>query len=54
VRAYLKKPITKKKKKAGGVAQGVAPEFKPQYQKKKERYKIKSYSHYSRNSVVVT
>jgi hypothetical protein len=26
----LKKPITHKKK-AGGVAQGVGPEFKPQY-----------------------
>jgi hypothetical protein len=31
----LKKPFTKNKKRAGGVAQGVGPEFKPQYQKKK-------------------
>jgi hypothetical protein len=30
---YLKKFITKKK--AGRVAQGVGPEFKPQYRKKK-------------------
>jgi hypothetical protein len=27
----LKKPITKEIKEAGGVAQGVGPEFKPQY-----------------------
>jgi hypothetical protein len=33
----LKKPFTKKKKKnAGGVAQGVGPEFKSQYRKKKK------------------
>jgi hypothetical protein len=32
-RPYLKKPISKK---TGGVAQGVGPEFKPQYQKKKK------------------
>jgi hypothetical protein len=31
-----KMPITKKKKGAGGVAQGEGPEFKPQYQKKKK------------------
>jgi hypothetical protein len=31
---YLKKPFTKKR--AGGVAQGVGPEFKPQYCKKKK------------------
>jgi hypothetical protein len=31
------KPITKRN---GGVAQGVGPEFKPQYSKKKERKKI--------------
>jgi hypothetical protein len=30
VRHYLKK-------KAGGVAQGIGPEFKPQYQKEKEK-----------------
>jgi hypothetical protein len=28
-----KKKITHKKKRAGGVTQGVGPEFKPQYQK---------------------
>jgi hypothetical protein len=37
-----KKPITKK---AGGVAQGVSPEFKPQYcQKKRKEKKIKTHS----------
>jgi hypothetical protein len=35
-----KKPITKR---AGGVAQGVGPEFKPQYCKKKKKKKIKSW-----------
>jgi hypothetical protein len=34
VRPYLKNPFTKKR--AGGVAQGVSPEFKPQYCKKKK------------------
>jgi hypothetical protein len=33
----LKKPITKR---AGGVAQGVGPEFKPQYHKKKKNLKV--------------
>jgi hypothetical protein len=37
VRLYLKNPITKKR--AGGVAQGVGPEFKPQYHKTKKRKK---------------
>jgi hypothetical protein len=33
----LKNPSKKKKKKrAGGVAQGIGPEFKPQYLKKKK------------------
>jgi hypothetical protein len=32
----LKKPTQKR---AGGVAQGIGPEFKPQYQKKEEREK---------------
>jgi hypothetical protein len=32
----LKKPITKR---AGGMAQGVGPEFKPQYQEKKKKGK---------------
>jgi hypothetical protein len=31
-----KKPLTKR---AGGVAQGVGPEFKPQYHKKKKKKK---------------
>jgi hypothetical protein len=36
----LRDPIWKKthhKKRAGGIAQGVGPEFKPQYQKKKKK-----------------
>jgi hypothetical protein len=32
VRPYLVKPFTKR---AGGVAQGVGPEFKPQYDQKR-------------------
>jgi hypothetical protein len=34
-------PISKNssQKRAGGVAQGVGPEFKPQYQKKKKKKK---------------
>jgi hypothetical protein len=35
VRPCLTKPFTKKR--AGGVAQGVSPEFKPQYRKKKKK-----------------
>jgi hypothetical protein len=39
MRPYLeKKPLTKR---AGGVAQGVGPEFKPQYHKKKKKKKEK-------------
>jgi hypothetical protein len=37
-RLYLKKQNPSQKR-AGGVAQGVGPEFKPQYQKKKEKKK---------------
>jgi hypothetical protein len=38
----LKNPITKKKKKwAGGMAQGEGPEFKPQYCKKQNKTKSK-------------
>jgi hypothetical protein len=33
-----KKPITQKKR-AGGGAQGVGPDYKPQYQKKKKKKK---------------
>jgi hypothetical protein len=36
VRPYLKKPSQKR---AGGVAQGKGPEFKPQYRKKKKKKK---------------
>jgi hypothetical protein len=38
MRPYLEKTLHKKKKKknAGGVAQGVGPEFKSQYRKKKK------------------
>jgi hypothetical protein len=35
VRPYLKN--TRHKKKAGGVAQGIGLEYKPQYQKKKKK-----------------
>jgi hypothetical protein len=35
VRTYLEKTLYKKR--AGGVAQGVGPEFKPQYDKKKKK-----------------
>jgi hypothetical protein len=35
----LKKTITHTKKRAGGVAQGVGPEFKPQYCKKQTNKK---------------
>jgi hypothetical protein len=37
----LKKPITQR---AGGVAQGVGPEFKPQYCQEKKKRKIKKTS----------
>jgi hypothetical protein len=41
----LQDPISKKiihrKKRAGGTAQGVGPEFKPQYRKKKKKVRIK-------------
>jgi hypothetical protein len=39
VRSYLKKNC---KNRAGGVAQGVGPEFKPQYRKKKRYHFISS------------
>jgi hypothetical protein len=41
-RPYLEKPITKK---GCGVTQGEGPEFKPQYQKEKEREKRKQLPH---------
>jgi hypothetical protein len=34
MRPYLEKTLHKR---AGGVAQGVGPEFKPQYRKKKKK-----------------
>jgi hypothetical protein len=37
VRFYLKKTLCKKR--AGGVAQGIGPEFKPQHCKKKKKKK---------------
>jgi hypothetical protein len=50
VRAYLEKnPLEKKR--AGGVAQGVGPEFKPQYCKKKSKQtkiQIRTYTHTQR------
>jgi hypothetical protein len=36
MRPYLKKKPSQKK--AGGVAEGVGPEFKPQYQKEKKKW----------------
>jgi hypothetical protein len=39
MKPYPKKPITKS---AGRVAQGVGPEFKPQYHKKKKTHKKRS------------
>jgi hypothetical protein len=39
MRPYLKKKKTPSQKRAGGVAQGVGPEFKSQYRKKKKRKK---------------
>jgi hypothetical protein len=47
VRPYLKK--TPSQKRAGGVAQGVGPEFKPQYHKKK---KVKWSGKYRQEQVV--
>jgi hypothetical protein len=35
MRPYLKKNLHKKR--AGGMAQGIGPEFKPQYHKKKKK-----------------
>jgi hypothetical protein len=35
--SILKNPFTKKKKMAGGMAQGVGSKFKPRYSKKKKR-----------------
>jgi hypothetical protein len=37
----LEKTLHKKKKRAGGEAQGVGPEFNPQYQKKKKKKNLK-------------
>jgi hypothetical protein len=42
-RAHIsKKNLHKKKKKAGGVAQGEGPEFKPQHCKKTKQNKTKT------------
>jgi hypothetical protein len=55
-----KKPVTnKKKKRGGGVAQGVGPEeFKPQYhthtKKKKEKEKNKTSEYYFKISCCIT
>jgi hypothetical protein len=40
VRPYIEKNPSQKR--AGGVAQGVGPEFKPQYCKKKKKKKLNS------------
>jgi hypothetical protein len=42
VRPYLKKTLHRKG--AGGMAQGVGPEFKPQYHKKKKKLHIYVYN----------
>jgi hypothetical protein len=39
MRPYLSKKKKKSQKWAGGLAQGVGPEFKPQYRKKKKKKK---------------
>jgi hypothetical protein len=43
MRPYLKKKSLQKR--AGGVAQGVDPEFKPQYCKKKKKEMSKHHCH---------
>jgi hypothetical protein len=51
VRSYLEKKKHTKKR-VGGVAQGVSPEFKPQYcKKKKERKKEKERNFYLKNAL---
>jgi hypothetical protein len=40
VRPYLRKKKNPSQEKAGGLAQGVGPEFKPQYHKKKKKKEI--------------
>jgi hypothetical protein len=51
VRPYLKKKKKKKRKpsqkRAGGVAQSVGFEFKPQYHKRKKKKKGRNYEFYS-------
>jgi hypothetical protein len=42
MRPYLKKNLSQKR--AGGVARGEGPEFKPQYHKKKKKRKKKTKS----------
>jgi hypothetical protein len=37
MKPYLKKNPSRTQKKAGGMAQGTGPEFKPQYRKKKKK-----------------
>jgi hypothetical protein len=39
MRLYFEKKTHHKKKRAGGVAQGVGPEFKPPYRKKRKKRK---------------
>jgi hypothetical protein len=46
-RPYLEKNASQKR--AGGVAQGGGPEFKPQYQKKKKKKKLKKKTHKKKN-----
>jgi hypothetical protein len=41
MKPYLKKK--KSQKRSGGVAQGVGPEFKPQYHKKKKKKKKREF-----------
>jgi hypothetical protein len=41
VKPYLKKSFIKKKKRAGGMAQGEGPEFKPQYTHTHTKYRVR-------------
>jgi hypothetical protein len=50
MRPYLEKTLHKKK--AGGVVQGVGPEFKPQYKKKRQKTPILQ-SHSNKSSMVL-
>jgi hypothetical protein len=52
MRPYLKN--TQHTKRAGGVAQGIGPEFKPQYRKKMKRCSFESYLHFFKAPIFST